>query len=102
MSKIFKISGKVIKLITEAMKNWKVELTTEGRILAEVEIRRGIFQGNAHSLLLSVIVMMPLNHILKKCTGGYKFTKPQENINHLMCVDDIKLFPKNEKEKDTQ
>ena len=42
--------------------------------------------------------MMPLNHILRKCTAGYKLTKSQEKINHLMYMDDIKPFAKNEKE----
>ena len=41
--------------------------------------------------------MMPLNHILRKCTAGYKLTKSQEKINHLIYMDDIKLFAKNEK-----
>ena len=34
----------------------------------------------------------------KKCPWGYKSIKLQENINHLMFMDDIKLFEKNEKE----
>ena len=42
--------------------------------------------------------MMSLNHILRKCTARYKFSKSQEKINHLMYMDDIKLFAKNEKE----
>ena len=33
--------------------------------------------------------------------GGYKFTKSQEKINHLMHMD-IKIFAKNEKELETQ
>ena len=45
--------------------------------------------------------MMPLNHILRKCTAGYKLSKSQEKINHLMYMDDIKLFAKNEKELET-
>ena len=40
----------------------------------------------------------PLNHILRKCTNGYKLSKSQEKINHLMYMDDIKLSAKNEKE----
>ena len=32
---------------------------------------------------------------------GYKFTKLQKRINHLMYIDDIKLFAKNEKELET-
>ena len=45
--------------------------------------------------------MMPLNHILRKCTAGYKLGKFQEKINHLMNIDDIKFFAKNEKELET-
>ena len=45
--------------------------------------------------------MMPLNHIFKKFTTGFKLSKSQEKINHLMYMDDIKLFAKNEKELET-
>ena len=45
--------------------------------------------------------MMPLNHIFRKCTAGYKHSKSQEKINHLMYMDDIKLFTKNQKELET-
>ena len=34
---------------------------------------------------------MSPNLILRKCTGGYKLNKSQENVNHLMYMDDIKL-----------
>ena len=34
--------------------------------------------------------MMPLNHILRKCTSGYKLRKSQEKITHLMYMNDIK------------
>ena len=44
---------------------------------------------------------MPLNHILWKCTAGYKLIKSQENIYFLMYMDDIKLFAKNKKELET-
>ena len=43
----------------------------------------------------SKIVMMRLNHILRKCTAGYKLNRSQEKINHLMYMNGIKLFPKN-------
>ncbi len=45
--------------------------------------------------------MVLLNHILRKCTAGYKLSKLQEKNNHLMYMDDIKLFAKNEKELET-
>ena len=77
------------------MKTWKVELTAGGKSLAKVKIQRIIFQGDALSSLLFIIAMIPLNYILRKCTAGYKLSKSHDKINHLMYMDDIKLFAKN-------
>ena len=44
---------------------------------------------------------MPLHYAIRKCTGGYKFTKSPEKINQRISMDDIKLFAKNEKELET-
>ena len=65
------------------MENGRVELTG-GKNLIEVKIQRKIFQGNALSPLLFVIVMILLNYILRKCTGGYKLYELQGTINHLI------------------
>ena len=92
----YKISNKVIKFITEAMKDSKVELTAGVKTLAKVKIQWGIFQGNALLPLLLVITMITHNHLHKKCTGS-KFTELQEKINHFM-YRDIKLFAKNGKD----
>ena len=32
-------------------------------------------------------------HALRKCTRKYKFTHFQEEINHIMYMDDINLWP---------
>ena len=96
--KMYKISHEVINFIEQTMKTWRVELTAGGRSIAETKIQRGIFQGDALSPLLFIITMMPLNHILRKCAAGHKLSRSQEKINHLMYMDGIKLFAKNEKE----
>ena len=83
------------------MKNWRVELTAGGKGLAETKIQRGIFQGDAQLPLLFIIAIMPLNDIHRKCTARYKLSRSQEKISHLMYMDDIKLFAKNEKELET-
>ena len=80
------------------MQTWRVELTAAGKTLAWVKIQLGILQGDAISPLLFVITMMPLNHILRKCTAGYKLSKSLEKI---LYIDDIKVFAKNEKELET-
>ena len=78
-----------------------MELTAGGRSIAETKIKRGIFQGDAQSTLLFIIAMRPQNHILRKCAAGYKLSRSQEKIDHLMYIDDIKYFAKNEKELET-
>ena len=83
----------------KTMKIRRVELTAGGgKSLAEAKIQRGIFQGDALSLLLFVIALMLLNHILRKYTTEYKRSWSQEKINHLIYLGDIKLSAKNEKE----
>ena len=75
---------------------------TEGdRSLAEAKLQRGIFQGDELSTLLYIIAMIPLNYIPRKCTARHKLSKLQKKIDHLICMDDIKLFAKNEKELET-
>ena len=61
--KMYKISDEVIKFIENSIENWR------GKRFNEVKIQRGNFQRNALSPLLFVIVMMPLNHLGRKCTG---------------------------------
>ena len=41
--------------------------------------------------------MMPVNQILRKCGGGYKFTKSHGKINHFIYMDDINQFEKMKK-----
>ena len=38
--KMYQISNKIINFITEAMKNWKVEITAGGKAFEEVKIKR--------------------------------------------------------------
>ena len=98
---MYKISHEVINFIEQTMKTRRMELTAGGRSIAETKIQRGIFKGAALSPLQFIIAMMPLNPILRKCTAGYKLSRSQEKINHLMYMDDLKLFAKNEKELET-
>ena len=76
--KMYKTSHEVINFIEKTMKNWRVELTVGGKSLAETKIQRGIFQGDGLSPLLSIIAMMPLNHILRKCTADTNLVDSQK------------------------
>ena len=90
-----------IRFLKNTMANWKTILTSSGVTLAEVNIRRGIFQGDSLSPLLFVIAMIPMTRVLEKMREGYQLEKGNNRINHLMFMDDIKLYGKNSKEIDT-
>ena len=99
--KMYKISHEVINFIEKPVKTWKMELTAGGRSLAEAKIQRVIFQGDAIAVLLIIIAMILLNHLLRKCTAGYKLSRSEEKINHLLYMDDIKQLGKIKKELET-
>ena len=90
MSEKYKISDKVINFITKAIENWKLKLAS-GQILTLVKSKKSLSLSLSLSFspLLLVIVMIPLNYILRKCTEGDKFIKLWEKINQLMYMDDI-------------
>ena len=84
-----------IKLILkESMKMWKTQLTANNEPTGEVAIKRGIFQGDSLSPLLFVIAMFPLTCLLREASAGWK-------INHLLFMDDVKLYGKDERETDS-
>ncbi|XP_068240908.1 uncharacterized protein [Palaemon carinicauda] len=75
-------------------------LKSSGIRLAEVNIRRGIFQGDSLSLLLLIVAMIPMPKVLQKMDAGYQLKKRSNKIKHLMFMDDIKLYGKSIKEID--
>ena len=85
---MYKISDGVTNFIEKTMKIWRME--------NEDPVRYKI-RGDDLPPLLFVIATMSLNYILRKCIGGYKLSSMHEKINHLMYLEDIKLFTKIEK-----
>ena len=95
------ISENIKKFLENTMKNWATELTSCGENLERVDIRRGIFQGDSLSPLLFVICMIPLTKVLRKIKAGYVIKEGNLKVNHLLFMDDLKLFGKNEREIDS-
>ena len=54
-------------------------------------IKRGIFQGDSLSPLLFTMSLNPLSQELQKTGYGYQLDE-QTKINHLLYVDDLKLY----------
>ena len=65
--------------------------------LDEVEIKRGIFQGDSLSPLVFVLALIPLSLILRKAKAAYEFSESKEKINNLLSMNDLKLYSRSEK-----
>lgn len=73
---MFAVAENVVKLIENSMSQWNTNLTCGNERLGNVNIRRGIFQGDSLSPL-------------------------EQRIHKLSIVYDLKLFGKNENQLDT-
>ena len=80
---------------------WNTTITlnnSEGKIvIPDNKIQRGIFQGDSLSPLLFCLTIDPLSKILKDKNIGYDLSegrskKSNKKINHLLFMDDLKLF----------
>ena len=93
------VTEQVRKLLGDSMSRWSTNLECGGHNLASVNIKRGIFQGDSLSPLLFIICLIPLSVVLREAKQGYTFARPQpEKVNHLLYMDDLKLYGKNKNE----
>ena len=51
----------IVNLFENSKETWRTEVIACNESLGEVDIRRGIFQGDSFSLLLFVVVLIPLS-----------------------------------------
>ena len=87
----------ILEFVKRLMANWQTELTSCGEGLEKVIIMRGIFHCNSLSPSLFVICMIPLTHVLNKAKARYTIGG-KGKINHLLFMDDLKLYGKSENE----
>ena len=93
---LFGVASNVERLLNKSMEQWKTELTPYGNSLGSMAIKRGIFQGDSLPPLLFILCMIPLTMILRKAKAGYEFKGRQQKVNHLLYMDDLKLYAKDE------
>ena len=74
------------------IKQWNLLLTFNSEDLGEVDVKRGIFQGDSISPLLFVLGMVPLSLILRKVNASYGWGKKEYKLNHLLFMNNSKLF----------
>ena len=92
---MFGVAVNVRSFISKSMKRWNTELNAGQSRLESVKIKRGIFQGDSLSPFLFVMTIIPLTLMLRKTNIFYEVRKKGERINHLLFMNDLKLFAKN-------
>ena len=97
---MYKVDEKMRHMMRNSMKTWRTVLECNGSKLGEVNIRRGIFQGDSLSPFLFVIAMIPLTSILRRTTPGCVF-KNKTRISHLLHMNDLKLFGKTKRDMES-
>ena len=98
---MFGVADNMTNLLENSMEQWNTELISGGGSLGHVEIKLGIFQGDSLSPLLFILALIPLTIVLRKVKAGYDLGKGNGIINHLLFMDDLKLYGKSEKQIDT-
>ena len=98
---LFGVAENIKSLLVNSMEKWNVMLCSGNSELGEVQIKRGIFQGDSLSPLVFVLTLIPLSLILRKAKPAYEFSESQEKIKHLLFMDDLKLYSRNEKGLDS-
>ena len=98
---LFGVAENIKSLLVNSMEKRKVMLCSGNSELGEVEIKRGIFQGDSLSPLVFVLALIPLSLILRKAKAAYEFSESKEKINRLLFMDDLKLHSRSEKGLDS-
>ena len=97
---LFKVSPRVVAFLKHNLKNWKTQLILtheSGTLISDnINIKRGILQGDSLSLLLFCISLIPLSLELNSLGYGYKIRN--ERITHLFYMNDLKLYAKDDNE----
>ena len=98
---LFGVADNIKGVLSSSMENWKLELTSSGVSLGEVNIRRGIFQGDSLSPLLFAICMIPLTIVLREVNFHDELGDKVTKLNHSLFMDDLKLFAKSHDQIDS-
>ena len=86
-----------MNFLATSMKEWKTNNHSQGSTICKnIKIECGIFQGDSLPLLLFCLALMPVSNELNN--AGYGYNIYREKINHLIYMDDLKLYGKNDYE----
>lgn len=93
---IYRLNPQLIRFCQSVMTTWRTSLIlrTENEVITSeyISIKRGIYQGDSLSPLLFCMSLFPLSSMLNKSRCGYMVKNTDVRVNHLIYMDDIKIF----------
>jgi hypothetical protein len=96
---IYKIDPMIINSLQQLMKKWTTTLQVKAKnnqITSDsIHIQRGIYQGDSLSPLWFCLALNPLCYLLNRTNYGFGINsnnQETQRLNHLLYVDDIKLY----------
>ena len=97
---LFRISDNICQTLLNVFPQFKTNILLGKNKIGTVQIKRGIFQGDALSPLLFILSLAPLSRLLNNENQGfrYKLHTKRQSISHLLFVDDIKLYASTQKD----
>ena len=98
---VFGVAVNVRSFVNTSMKLCNTELTAGNQRFGNLKTRRGMLQGDSLSPLLFVLVMIQLTLVLRQTKASYEVKKGGKKINHLLFIDDLRLFTKNDDQIDS-
>ncbi|KAG0435865.1 Retrovirus-related Pol polyprotein from type-1 retrotransposable element R2 [Dictyocoela muelleri] len=96
---IIKAPPEILKFLDRADKCWASYIQYKGKTIEKIQFNRGIPQGDSLSPLFFTIVMEYITKELQTNnipTFHFEIENRNHNLNHLLYIDDIKLFSDNE------
>ena len=91
-----------VRFFEETMKNWRTSIhlnLAENSISTNAfKISTGIFQGDSPSGLHFILCLLPLSWMLKQSNLGYQPSFMNEKKNHLLFMDDLKIYAANDQQ----
>ena len=93
---LYGIADNVRNFLEKSIEQWKLSLTSN-EDLGEIDVNKGIFQGDSLLRPLFFFNMAPLSLMFKKVNPSYEWAKKECKLNHFLFMDDLKLFSKEQR-----
>ena len=90
----------VIALLKSTIIDWKIELISKDINPGELNINRDLIKEILYPLCFH-FSLIPLTLVLRRMKQGCSFQKGKSKLNHLLFMDDLKLYGSNQNEIDS-